>query len=657
MELTAAASVVSTSLGLDDGSFLFTVCVDHRMRVWNLKSGQILYTGDILNADRDMHEVGRWIIDPSQGNLVRVVGRTEGVRLCVTYSPLGNGAFKFWRVQAADSDTLSVQDMFPDEELVPMAPSSPDVWTLADFAVEERSGAVELWALWKNNMTYRVQKLAFADDDIKSAWKDGWVAVVSETPVPPAATSGPNDPTDVAEKWLQLVFYPGRFTRPTLETALAIYERSLGMQRNTSSRNQKGLAELISTTLASTAALERTSLGEMNYDQYRATSEIQWRRFYRLLVELDKQRGEALSFAVDEVLGMTWVVCADSLSAVSGCSQLEQLQQNYAPEEEGLQKPFALINAAFNFVDGFSDSMLQICNAILRSELFEDSSKTDYERIQYFSDKTGFWRQVTEDDCSAVVKALGQNFNVVSIGLYQETLRLILATDNARNRSIQYPLTDFGKKLVVRSVQETAEFRWKFCFSQLILLVHMAFEFEQDEDALYNRIDIGAVFRQLVTSLRRLELLLWLSRNELSIPIVRPDRAIGLSDSHTLPKRPYDDVQVATVFEASVGHLLGLGDLRDEPLSTCLTKLATDICAPDSDTELSTALIQCSLLTRDRPDLALDLAAFCDRDPFSTYVQGRVFLSLKDFEAAATYFKKAAYGMSKLSSFLLPSLN
>jgi nuclear pore complex protein Nup160 len=59
-----------------------------------------------------------------------------------------------------------------------------------------------------------------------------------------------------------------------------------------------------------------------------------------------------------------------------------------------------------------------------------------------------------------------------------------------------------------------------------------------------------------------------------------------------------------------------------------------------------TWLLQCWLLKQERADLALELNPFADRDPFSTYVQGRVFLALRDYDTAAFYFRRAAIGLS-----------
>lgn len=651
MEYSSATSIQITSFGLDDAIFAITVCLDHRMRIWNVENGQILFTGDILNSERNPQEIGKWTIDPSHTNLVQVTGRNRGQRICATYSPIGAGEFKFWKIMAKNAHTIIVEDIFPKNALVPSIPSTSDVWTLADFLLASPTeGSIHLWTLWKNNISYRVQKLELDRKNMAQTWEDGWEGVFIDTANSTAQGSGSCDPTDVTEKWLQLILKPGRFTRATLETALSIYERGLGTTKE--GGKGRGLAESICSVLGSTATLDRGSSGAMDYEQFRSSSEAQWVRFYRLLGELDKQRGEAIGLALDSTSEMAWVVCADFLSAIRECSNLERLCHNLSTPEEGREQQAALVGSALSFVEGFSDTFVQLCNAVLRPELFEESNKTDLERIQHFSDKSGFWRGLTDEDCNQVVDALGQNFSTVTDELYADVLNLVAAPADAKTRDLKHPLTELGRKLIIKAVQENLELQWKVCFSQLVLLVHMEYEFDNDADALHYRVDIGPVFRQLVGALRRLELLKWLAKTEISVPLARQEK----TESAGAPRKGPEDSQTVTAFEVNLGHLLGFGDVQREPISGSITDLVVNLCAPDSDIEISPPLIQCSLLKRERADLAQDLAPFSDQNPFSVYVQGRVSLALKDFGSAAMSFRKAGIGMSKSSWIMIKHL-
>ena len=181
LDISTVTSIASPSVSIDSIPYAFVVSLDHRLRIWNLSTGRIAYVGDILNQELDPNDARKQVIDPSHSQLVKVLGDEENV-ICVTYSPLGTGQFKFWNVFPTEEGNLEVIDAFPHNTLEPRAPTS-DLWTLADFSVVlDRSNldSHTLWALWKNNTTYRVQKLDFQGGSIarvRDAWTSGWVAM------------------------------------------------------------------------------------------------------------------------------------------------------------------------------------------------------------------------------------------------------------------------------------------------------------------------------------------------------------------------------------------------------------------------------------------------------------------------------------------------
>ncbi|KAK1773298.1 nucleoporin Nup120/160-domain-containing protein [Copromyces sp. CBS 386.78] len=643
MELTAATSTAITNAGIDGAAFLFTICLDHRMRVWDVRTGQIMYTGDILNAKRDPQDIARWTIDPSQTNLIRILDNGPGQCLVVTYSPIGSGEFKFWKVKANAQGSIHVADCFPEQKLVPASPSSLDIWTLADFAVAQQAEGPELWTLWKNNITYRVQKLQVHPTSATGPFEDGWKSVNIESSAASAQTSGPCDPVDSSEKWLELIFFPGRFSKSTLETALVMYEKGLGTYKEGNSRSNKSIAESICSVVGATTTLDRSSVGGLDYEQFRGTSETQWTRFWRLLLELDKQRGEALSLVLDSVDGMIWVACADLLSSVRQCSDLDRIYHNIETPSQKDQDVAALVSAGLNFVEVFSDSVLELSRAALRAELFEESSLSDADRMQQFYDKAGFWRQVTEEDVAQVAETLGQNFQMVTPRLYEDLFELITAAGDGNSQELRAPFTGFGRKLVIRTVQETIELHWKILFSQLILLVHMEDEIEDEKIALHARFDVGLVYRKLVDALKRLEHLRWMVKTELTIPVPTADQSGSASP---VANRGKQETYAITALEGLIGHLLGLPESHGEPLLSSITDVVLDICAPTSSTELDNGIMQCWLLKQGRPDLAKELSPFAQQDPFATYIQGRVFLALNEHSTAAQCFKKASVGLS-----------
>ncbi len=351
-------------------------------------------------------------------------------------------------------------------------------------------------------------------------------------------------------------------------------------------KDSKNIAEAICAVLGSTAMLERNSSGSMDYEQFSSTSEAQWRRFYRLLIELEKQRGEALSLVLDAGTSMVWTVCADYAAAIRLCGNLDRVCHNLQCPDRDDQDAASLVSAGLNFIGSFSDNMLQLSRAALRPELFEDLAKADDERIQQFFDKAGFWRQITDQDCGEVLDALGPNFRTVTARLYQDLFDLVATPSETNGHELEHPFTHFGRKLALRAVQETADLHWQVLFSQLILLAHMELEAENDEEALHSRFDLGQVYRQLIAALRRLELIRWMVKTQINIAASKAERSISGSFSPATTRRASDDGQVITAFEGIVSHLLGPTD--PEHLLHGLTDVAIDVCAPESPYRITT---------------------------------------------------------------------
>ena len=646
--------MASPSVDIAGVPHVFAVSLDHQLRIWNLSTGRIAYMGDILNQELDPNDAGKQVIDPSHSQLVKVLGSDENV-MCVTYSPLGTGQFKFWTVSPAEDGNLEVVDMFAHNDLIPRTPTS-DLWTLADFSViQDQPGmnSFKLWTLWKNNTTYRVQKLDFevgSNSRIRDAWAEGWVAMaaetIRETPIPTVYNGDASDGTD---KWLEFILTPGRFTLATIETGFTIYERGLGKSKE-AARQSGPLAERMCAIIASTVLLGRTSEGHMDFDQFRRATDTQWRRFYRLLVELDKQRGEALSLVVGSQGEIPLVALADGIAAVRECSGLEQIWHNPEAVQSGSEHVAALVMSAAAFRDSFSDQLRHTCNTVLLGELFEDPTLVDPARMRLFYEKCDFANQIGEEEFAQLVANLGGNFKDVTPQVYEGLLDLMSASEDVDKRPHLHPLAEFGNKLIVRGVQETIDLHRNICLDQLVLLILIEAEINHGEEGV--QFETAAVFSQLIATLKRLELISWLSSTQISLPVARTERSNSITDKNSKHvNRAAPHTEMVTVLEGVLRHLFALDTRTDESICSALTEVITQICAPDSEYEAPPAVIQCFLLKHERHDLALQFVRFSGNDPFSTYIQGRACLAANDALTAGMFFKKAAFGIGKLNLF------
>ena len=649
LHLSAPVSIASPCVEIDGVPHAFTIRLDHQLRIWNLSTGRSAYLGDILDPELDPNEAGKRVIDPSHTRLVQVMDIDEGV-ICITYSPLGTGQFKFWIVSSADEGNLDVTNMFPHNELVPRAPTS-DLWTLADFAVAQEHSEMKsftVWILWKNNTTYRVQKLDFqagSNVRIRDAWDSGWKAMVAETireTILPSVYHG--DASDVTDKRLEFILIPGRFTVATIETGLAIYERGLGETKD-ASRSSGTLPERMCATIASTVLLGQSSDAHTDFEQFRTATDTQWRRFYRLLVELDKQRGEALSLVIGTKEEMPLVALTDGIVAIRDCSGLEQLWHNPGMNHAGADHVAVLVKSAAALRDTFSDQFIHSCETTLLGELFEEPTIVDPARMRLFYEKCDFANQIGDEDYAQLVANLGGSFRNVTRQAYDALLDLLNASVDVDRSSQLVPLAEFGNKLVVKGVQETLVVHRRVCFDQLVMLILIEAEVNDEEEGI--QFESASVFSQLLRMLKRIELIKWLSFTQISLPLAKTERSNFLTEkSSSIAKKAAPTVRIVTILEGVLRHLFGIDPRSDE--ASALTEVITQICAPDSEYETPPTVIQCFLLKHERHDLALEFSKFAGNDPFSTYVQGRANLVANDAITAAMLFKKSAFGIGTL---------
>ncbi|KAI9644836.1 hypothetical protein NHQ30_006863 [Ciborinia camelliae] len=646
VELSTVTSISSPSTSIDGQPYAFTVSLDHNLRIWNLSNGRIAYIGDILGQEIDTKNTRKPVIDPSYSQLVKVYGHNNESALCVTYSPIGEGQFKFWNITPADDvGNLVVSDSFPNNTLVPQTPTS-DLWTMADFSVipHRKRNALSLWTLWKNNTTYRVQKLYFesgSEEMVEQSWVQGWEAMVSEslaqTPLP---TVYPGDTLDSTDKWLAYILYPGKFTHATIETGLAIYERGLGTSKDISRRSAP-LPERLCSSIGITATLGQAPGGGVDFEQFRLATDAQWRRFYRLLVELDKQRGEALSLTIDPMGAMPWVVSADGLSAVRGCSSLERIWHNPEQTTTGTEYVSTLLTAGSLFGEAVPDVLFHSFRSALLGQLYEEPTFLPAARMKILYDSCDYSNQIGDEEYHQLVANLGGTFRDVTSHVYEALLDFMITSIGSDSRH-PLPLASTGNRLIVKGVQETIELHRSICLDQLLLLILIEVEINHGEEGI--QFETGEVFTQLLIMLKRLELVSWLAKTKIDLPLPTRERSNSIDEStSSLSKKPIS-YETVTVLEGVHRHLFGLE--RGASMSTALTDFITELCKPDSKYESPPAIIQCFLLKHGQSELAMEFSRFTEHDSFSTYVQGRACLAANDPRTAALHFKKAAFGMA-----------
>lgn len=707
LEQTTATALTFAPAPLHAGGapeHVYTICLNHTLKAWNLQTGKIGFTRDLLNQARTPQDLGRYLIDPTRTSLTAVIDqRLRGDRdrhYLITFSPIGSGEFKFWAVADPDREEGGIEDLYPGEVFEPPPPSS-EIWTVAEFQVAPggQPGSFVLWILWKNNTHSRVQSLTFDLLNLADDWARTWTATSPETlmsePLPVVSAS---DSSDATAEWLDYLFHPGRFSEAVLDTSLSIYQQNLNVPTDQQRKKGTSLRERICTSVGCTTSLAPDADGGMDYHRYRIDVDFQWRRFYRIVVELNKQRGEALSLAYDGYTDLAWVVAASGVAAIRDCHATEIMWHNKlgmitddeafrsycpnlpssTPSTDDLVSMAGLVKAAAAFRDCFSDNLLQLCHTVLDAECFQEVSASAPARIQNFYDRCNFIAHITDEDLVQLRSALDEDAVVgrIDTDLFQAVISLL--SYGKPPSTCETAMTTFGRNIVVRGVQETIYLNSNILFDLLMLLIFIAVdesfgpeeassEDDETESGHYREIRQAIrppeIFLDLLKLVKAYKVLGWFTETEEPVrtPHTAPNPAAGgnpldaSSQPHRLPAR-------------KIPTLLQVSSLRKwrprwtqprHPMSSLITSSfgaligSLQLQHPESYRSqiLKAQLYYCA---RDNLPLATQTLRFQSNTAWSTYIKARICLSSSQHTQAGLHFKRAGYQLAN-GEGLIPS--
>lgn len=660
-------------------NYLFAVTLNHRLKAWNLSTGKMEYNRDLLGQERQAQELPRYLIDPSQSDLVTVIDHKlrEDIDGCylATYSPIGSGQFKFWAVTETETSGLVLQDLYPNHMFEP-SPSSSEIWSMAQFklnaGIDHRHS--EMWILWKNNTNYRVESLKFDLLKVSEHWQSPWTSTATESirdkPLPVTTSARPADPTN---DWIEYIFYPGQFSKATLETALSIYSRGLKPPSSDSGKDAKTLKERVCLSVASTVTLDRDPGEGMDYERFCIETDFQWRRYFRIVADLDKQRGEAIYLGYDIHSGITWVVNADGLAAIRRCNDIEFIWHNRSELASGKNEVRRLIKdgmlsahsaadvvriagivrAASVFQDCFSDVLLQSCAVVLESEILQDATHSIPVRIRSFYDRCNFSNEISDEDYSQLAREMDRlgGFKAIDTDLFDSIIRTMSSTES--QTACELILTGFGEETMVKGAQETIYLSSSILFNLLVLLIFVEIE-ENGQEGAQATIDTPSVYLDLLQLYREFAVLGWFAKTTRSeTPITGYLDADNMSNSEQYTSPPVQDHRISTVLQFPWIRMWKPVWLEPpQPMSVALTKFINGILAGIglSDPEnynKQVMWLQRTFLRRGDIELAAQFLRYQPNTAWSSYIKARFYLCTGRYPMAATYFKRAAFNLGK----------
>ncbi|KAI9784527.1 MAG: hypothetical protein M1816_000793 [Peltula sp. TS41687] len=659
-------------------NYLFAVSLNHRIKAWNLSTGKMEFNRDLLDQEREPQDLPRYLIDPSQSDLVTVIDHKlrEDIDGCylVTFSPIGSGQFKFWAVTEKESSGLVLQDLYPNHVFEP-SPSSAEIWTMAQFklnaGIDHQHS--EMWILWKNNTNYRVESLKLDLLKVSEHWQYPWTSTATESirekPLPVTTSARPADPTT---DWIEYLFYPGQFSEATLQSALSIYNGG-STRLLFSSEKDKTLKERVCLSVASTVTLDRDPGEGMDYERFCIDTDFEWRRYFRIVADLDKQRGEAICLDYDVHSGVPWIVNADGMATIRRCNDTEYIWHNRSELGPGknearlsardgilsanspadIVRMAGLIRAATLFQDCFTDVLLQACAVTLESEILQDATHSVPVRIRSFYDRCDFSGEIGDEDYSQLAREMDRlgGFKAMNNDLFDDIIRTMSSTES--QTAGELILTSFGEKTMVKGAQEIIYLNSSILFNLLVLLVFVEIE-ENGQEGAQLAIDTPSVYLDLLRLYREYAVLGWFAKTTRSeTPITGSVDVDKMRDSEDVrASSPAQEQRISTVLQFPwVRMWKPVWVQPAQPMSVCLTKFINGILAgiglsdPENYND-QVMWLQRTFLRRGDVELAAQFLRYQPNTAWSIYIKARFYLCTGQYPMATTYFKKAAFNLA-----------
>ncbi|OKL60069.1 hypothetical protein UA08_04475 [Talaromyces atroroseus] len=656
-----------------DQTYVFAVCLNHTLKVWNLAANKLVGTTDLLGRtlSKQQPDTTTYFLNPAESVFLRVFNAERaldgGYRYYVaTYTPHEEGKFKFWAVKGGLTSPLTIDDIFPQAVFRPLDPDSTGnmFWSVADFQIRpvEEGRRMELWVLWRNNCLYQLYTLHFNFESLEEDWSTNWTSTAWDTrrnePAPALVISDVVDPTD---KWLEHFFHPGRYTAETLETALVSYQEAL--KPRASVKRSAPLQERLCSTIAASVSLRKYADDDMDYDKYRTDTDHKWRQFWQIVEEVHSRRFEPISLAYDTYSDLPWLVTTDTCALIRECSATELLIHNSVSDldnelpkiadrwrhrklQSELSNRYAdachLIKVAAEFRKRLPAATLQIFEEAMYSELYLEPLHSATERLAAFINKSELGEGVSDEVYDGLCAAMNKQINIWK--LPKEPFHIVLDTLPMAfgGKDSDLLFTAFGLRAMANGSQETISHIRRMLHDLLILVVFVEGEISQEQGSSFDAVEL---FPLLIAFIKECEMLYWLSSN-----------------TRVSTNRAHNDTADAQLQSKGLGGVKSIledffvTDVKPRPhinisQSFTLTKGILDVLSwvvHPGNVEFANGLvhIQCNLIANGNIDLASSFLRFQPSSAWSNYVKGRLFVARTEFDTAAIYFQKAAYLLS-----------
>ncbi|KAL7862786.1 hypothetical protein SRHO_G00117700 [Serrasalmus rhombeus] len=286
---------------LEDDTFIFALCQDHKLRVWSFKELQCVLVADLL----DYVPVGRAELRcvPGQAHRLRVCfSGSTGLCVCVYLAIPKRGQFCVLQLMASDNGRYSLENIstqFSTQE------------TLVDFALT----STDIWGLWVDDDNQTVVKYINFEHNTAGMWNQVFVQPPPEEEIHIGLDQDPR------ETYLDVLFSPLRFTAEAIVKALQIYKR--GTERFVDVPWDALKKEV---TLAVENELQ-SSVTEFEFSQedYRMLQVEFWSKFYACCLQYQEALSTPLALHINQATAMVCLLKKGFVSFLLPCFAVDHL--------------------------------------------------------------------------------------------------------------------------------------------------------------------------------------------------------------------------------------------------------------------------------------------------------------------------------------------
>ncbi|KIV78576.1 hypothetical protein PV11_06219 [Exophiala sideris] len=670
LDLRTAQSMVTSP----DGKFLFTVCLNHSLRVWNLLEGRVVASKDLLDTVRDPND--RTHLNPAEDAFIQVFKLPlSRYPVLLTYTPQDGGHFKFWDLKGGSTDPLVVEDKYPGQRLnaPDPDPSGNTIWSMVGFRLDPGNDfkPAQLWVLWRNHNYHQLYHCSFEFASIISSWKSDWVKCApissSKNVAPDLVRTGSDDPSS---KWLEFFFYPGRYSEAGLETALSVFEEATA-GKLTAAQKATSLAQRMCAIIATNVSLRKYEDSDLDFERFHVDTDAQWRNFYRIAENINESRNAPLALAYDAFSEMVWITMTGKCCAVRECSKIELLQQNELSDIEDLEdvaartwqhrkvsaedvESFAnlavLMSAARNFRKSFSADFANELEVAIEEDMSIGAEYVTPTRIFDIYESVGFSESVSNEVFERLESELTPVGGLSSLNdeLFLGVLELLASKTKRAKSALRNTL--FASLLLSAGTRDLLTTQRQLLMDLLALAIFVEGELNQEEVKMTS-FNASELYYHIGPLLKLCDRNSWLASHWRLTPL----EILGVDGQPNAARRPStsppESDRLVTIFEDTLSKAVRPQPAVDKPLLYLITDQLIEIddwaSGKDTiDTEDGAVYLQCDLLKQGELHLATDFLKFQPSTPWSSYVKGRLALATGEHEMAAIYFKKASYGLA-----------